>query len=180
MDTEQLWHIMTTLQRHYGGFTAEIVVALAGPQHRGLAKRYFSFLAREGVIREGDAGFSIERSGFAPPARRAASPVVDACEQAMWTALRAGTTLAAAELAMMASTEKHVVSEIMARSYLAALGRAGYVRRIDATRLCRLVPRMNSGPRAPVLENGAAFDLNLMRPVNVTAQPAVNHGGRAA
>lgn len=186
METVRLWHIMTTLHRGYGKFTLDCVVALAGSEYRLVAKRYVGFLLAEGVLRPIDAvGLTIAREGTAPPLRRAKSPALDQSEQAMWTALRSGATLAPAELALMASTEARPVSTVQARLYLESLRLAGFVHRVPGSQACRLLPRMNTGPRAPIVQlaqgcTDVAFDLNLMRAVNVTAQPTVQHDGRAA
>jgi hypothetical protein len=181
MQADRLWHIITTLQRAYGWVDSDALVAIAGLEHRAMAKRYVLFLTRESVLRKVGDDFKVIRPGSAPPIARAASTAADAAQQAMWTALRCTATTTAEELAMAASSPDRLVSPITARAWLAALERCRLVYRLPGTRSVRLLPRSNTGPRAPILLENGYFDINLMRAVNVTASSPVNHEpGRAA
>lgn len=181
MQADRLWHIITTLQRAYGWVDNDALVAIAGPEYRLAAKRYVIFLLREGVLRKAGSDFHLVRPGSPPPMARAASSAADAAQQAMWTALRSTGTTTAEELAMAASSADRVISPITARTWLAALERCRLVYRLPGTRSVRLLPRSNTGPRAPILLENGYFDINLMRAVNVTASSPVNHEpGRAA
>lgn len=179
MPNQNLWHIMTTLDRAYDFFLEETVVALAGSNLRLTAKHYIEFLVSEGVLRKKSDRYQIDRHGFAPPLRRSASPVKSREQQAMWTALRSCGPIKAAELALMASTEERIISLGAAKLYLGRLRVLRILHCDPDSQAFRLLPGKNTGPRAPIVE-GEAFDINLMRPVNVTAQPSVKHDRRAA
>lgn len=96
----------------------------------------------------------------------------------LWTSLRVLRNTNPTELAYSASTEDVRISTDQARHYLLQLTAVGYaVKNQDAF---RLIAGRNTGPNPVVITRGRAFDLNLMRAVNVTVQPTVQHDGRAA
>lgn len=181
-----MWRLMRGLQRHYGYFTSPALLDLAGQGHRKTAENYLAFLKAEGVIetvnasqRLGEAHrYRILRDGDAPPARRADGSMMGERQQALWTAIRALRAFTPSELAMAATTERLPIGSDTARSYVRDLRIAGFLASV-APSTYRLLPARNSGPRAPIVmrTEGAAFDLNLMRVVNVNASQM---SGRAA
>lgn len=184
------WRLMRTLQQHFGHFTSPALQDLAGTGNRKTIEHYLAFLRTEGVIEpcgggtyNGDAWrYRIVRDGEAPPARRLEGSDMGLRQQALWTAMRGLRTFTPAELAQAASTEVLVIGSETTRSYVRDLRIAGYLSQVGDGGY-RLLPSRNSGPRAPIVLRAqrGAFDLNLMRAVNVTAQPAGNHDrGRAA
>ena len=97
----------------------------------------------------------------------------------MWTALRALRVVDARTLAFHARTETVQISTDTARLYLGRLFLANYVSS-GGDGYFRLSAAKNTGPFAVLAMHGLVVDLNLMRSVNVTAQPVVQHDGRAA
>lgn len=97
----------------------------------------------------------------------------------MWTALRALRVVDARALAFHARTETVQISIDTARLYLGRLFLANYVSS-GGDGYFRLSAAKNAGPFAVLAMHGLVVDLNLMRSVNVTAQPVVQHDGRAA
>lgn len=182
------WRLMRTLQQHFGHFTSPVLQELAGTGNRKTIEHYLAFLRKEGVVElcrairhNGDAlQYRIVRDGEAPPARRLEGSEMGLRQQSMWNAMRGLRSFSPAELAMTASTEQLKIASETARSFVFDLKAAGYVAPIGEGRY-RLLPAKNTGPRAPIILRGrGVFDLNLMRSVNVTAQPDVQHDGRAA
>jgi hypothetical protein len=88
--------------------------------------------------------------------------------------MRALRAFSAGELAVTASTDDLGVSVRMARSYIAALVRAGYVAEIGQRTAIgqvaqwRLLPTGNTGPRPPAITRAGLVDRNLRGSVNVT------------
>jgi len=98
----------------------------------------------------------------------------------MWTALRALRVVDARALAFHARTEDVQISTDTARLYLGRLFLSNYVSS-GGDGYFRLSAAKNTGPFAVLAMHGLVVDLNLMRPVNVTAQPLLQHDdGRAA
>lgn len=188
-DTRPIWQIMRTLTGHYGWFSVGTVLDILGHTERRVVEAYMAFLKRENVIEPADGErtnprvahrYRVIRDGEAPPLPLGGRTQLDERRQALWTAMRSLKQFSATELALAASTET-ITAGGAARPYLTLLASAGYVDRLDPSTY-RLRRVRDTGPRAPIVmnEDGTLFDLNLMRAVNVTAQPAVNHGGRAA
>lgn len=90
-------------------------------------------------------------------------------EECLWTAMRALKTFTLPEVAFAASTDTLTVSQEIAELYLRRLRDAGYVMlQRDATSRAaerwRLVPKMNTGPLAPMLmQVTLTFDRNSRR-----------------
>jgi hypothetical protein len=185
-----VWRLMRLLQEHYGHFTSPALTALVGNGHRKTIEHYLAFLRSEGIIEvcappkhpRGDAyQYRIVRDGEAPPSARSPGATMGFRQQAMWTAMRSLRTFTPAELALAASTELISITSDTARPFIFDLKNAGVIVPIGGNTY-RLLPSRNSGPRAPIVlrKEGAVFDVNLMRRVNVTASTLVAHGGRAA
>lgn len=183
------WRLMRICWQQFGYFTSTAIRELAGNRHRHTIQLYIEFLRTEGVVRITDETrhggmvihrYVIERDGDAPPSRRPSDYAMGSRQQALWTAMRAIGAFSPGELALAASTEQLRIAPETARSFVFDLKKAGYVAELAGAKY-RLLPARNSGPRAPIILRGrGAFDLNLMRSVNVTAQPVVQHDGRAA
>lgn len=97
----------------------------------------------------------------------------------LWTALRVLRVFEPRTLAFHARTEAVSVSPAQARNYLRQLSSVGYLSESDDG-FFRLIAAKNTGPSPILFVRGIAFDLNLMRSVNVTGQPRIQHDGRAA
>lgn len=188
-DTRSIWQTMRTLSAHYGWFSTCAVLDILGHRDRRTVEAYLIFLKREYVIERADGDranpraairYRIVRDGEAPPLPLGGKAQLDERRQAIWTAMRSLRQFSPAELALAASTET-IAAGGAVKPYLTLLADAGYVDRLDQTTY-RLRRARDTGPRAPIVmqADGTLFDLNLMRAVNVTAQPAVNHTGRAA
>lgn len=100
-----------------------------------------------------------------PPERELHGGTVEEC---LWTAMRSLKSFAVPELAFSASTDKLRITEEIAGVYLRRLRDAGYVTfHKDATGgqdRWRLVPKMNTGPRAPMfMQITLTFDRNSRR-----------------
>ena len=101
----------------------------------------------------------------APFEKPAAEPRLGAAQRQLWIAMRGLGTFTGQELALAASTDEVVVSPAVARKYVAALRRAGYVQALPGqgrrhVRM-RLKPSMNTGPNPPVLRgDGSVVDRN--------------------
>ncbi len=101
-----------------------------------------------------------------PPERELRSGTTEEC---LWTAIRNLKTFTLPELAFTASTDKLPVSAESTELYVRRLRDAGYVTllRDPAARSSdrwRLVPKMNTGPRPPMLiQVSLTFDRNSRR-----------------
>lgn len=179
------WRVMSALQEHYGSFTSAAVNDITGNASRKTVEHYLAFLRSEGIVEvldEARAGPIVQlrqriiRPGEAPPSRRSEGAQMGQRQQALWTAMRSLRNFTPAELAFAASTEDLPIGSDTARSYVRDLRLAGYVVNLGAASY-RLLPSRNTGPRAPIVlrTERAAFDLNLMRAVNVTAPEMINH-----
>lgn len=181
------WRIMRALQTHYGWFTSSTINDIVGNGHRKTVEHYLAFLRAEGVtevVAEKRQGPIVQlrqrivRDGEASPSRRSEGAQMGQRQQALWNAMRVLPMFTPAELAFAASTDELPIGLETARSYVRDLRLAGYVAHLGGVSY-RLLPGRNSGPRAPIVLRAkkAAFDLNLMRAVNVTASQT---SGRAA
>lgn len=179
------WRVMNALQEHYGFFTSAAINDITGNSTRKTVEAYLAFLRAEHIVeivaeeRNGPIVLlrqRIVRIGEAPPSRRAEGAQMGQRQQALWTAMRSLRNFTPSELAFAASTEDLPIGADTARSYVRDLRLAGYVVNLGAASY-RLLPSRNTGPRAPIVlrTERAAFDLNLMRAVNVTAPETVNH-----
>lgn len=174
-----IWRVMRALQAHYGSFTSAAVHDIVDAPNRKTVESYLAFLRAEGIVEvldEARAGPIVQfrqrivRDGEAPPSRRSEGAQMGQRQQALWTAMRNLRSFTPAELAYAASTAELPIAGDTARSYVRDLRLAGYVANVGAASY-RLLPARNTGPRAPIVlrTERAAFDLNLMRAVNVTA-----------
>lgn len=111
--------------------------------------------------------------------RRASDREVANRQANLWTALRALRVAELRALAFHAQTEAVLIRATHARSYCAKLAATGYVSLSEDGHV-RLSVRRNTGPFPVLIIGNTLLDLNLMRAVNVTAQPSLQHGGRAA
>jgi hypothetical protein len=170
---------MRSLQAHFGWFSSAAINDIVDGQHRKSVEHYLAFLRAEGIVETiGEERHGpilhlrqrIVRDGDAPPARRSEGAQMGLRQQALWTAMRSLKTFTPAELAYAASTDALPIGSDTARSYVRDLKLAGYVAPLAGTAY-RLMPARNTGPRAPIVLRAeqAAFDLNLMQAVNVTA-----------
>lgn len=107
--------------------------------------------------------------------------------QNLWNAMRQLRQFTARELAFAATTEDLTVKEKTARAYLLRLSKAGIVvkiapanPRLGTLATWRLMPRANTGPRAPAVTREGVFDVNLQCLVNVTPSEMAGPDGRAA
>lgn len=87
-------------------------------------------------------------------------------QENLWVAIRNMKTFSTTEVAYAASTDKLKVTEDVAVRYLRRLRDAGYLTcALDAVSKAtswRLVPRMNTGPKPPMLlQVSLVFDRNL-------------------
>lgn len=101
-----------------------------------------------------------------PPERELRGGTTEEC---LWTAIRNLKTFTLPELAFAASTDKLLISAESTDLYLRRLRDAGYVTLLRdaaarASERWRLVPKMNTGPRAPMLiQVTLTFDRNSRR-----------------
>jgi hypothetical protein len=91
--------------------------------------------------------------------------------QALWNAMRspafrAGFTID--DIVQWASTDEAKISVNYAGRYIKALGATGYL--IADRKVWRLLPDMNTGPKAPKFMNmKIVYDFNSRRPINAVA-----------
>lgn len=97
----------------------------------------------------------------------------------LWTAIRGLRVFEVRTLAFHARTEDVWISRAHATAYVRALCSGGYVSACDDGYF-RLSVAKNNGPFPVLALRGLLVDLNLLRAVNVTAQPVIQHDGRAA
>ena len=89
----------------------------------------------------------------------------------MWRTIKVLGRFTGRDLAVAASTEEHVVSAATALSYCKALRKAGYLHCVHPPKpgtetVYQLLPSMNTGPRAPqIQQTKAVWDPNLERVV---------------
>lgn len=185
MPMDRAWNLMRLL----GAFTAA-GLARCLDLETGTMRDFCERLEAGGYIRllaKNKAGakvFDLLRPDgeAAPRLSRNGKPVVQGRgTEAMWQAVRILKTFTTRELL---ATLDGVATHETVRSYLGALHAAGYLR---AERPAagpqparwRLLPGMNSGPRAPMIQRtGTVFDPNL-RKVIVTSDHANTRGGAA-
>jgi hypothetical protein len=177
------WRVMSALQKHHGGFTLRILVDIVGDEQRKAVRAYLSGLVDENVLTaEASAPvgglvthtYRIINPGEAPPLRTADK---GARQRVLWNAIRSMKMFREAEIAVAASTEELPIGRDAAGEYIRELVAAGYLAKAGqdanrfATPIYRLLPGMNTGPRAPIVMTKArrCFDLNLMRAVNLNA-----------
>jgi hypothetical protein len=188
LDRAVYWRAMSALQRHHGSFTLRIIVDIVGAEHRKRVVNYLDILVDERVVSyesEPARGglvtyhYRIINLGEVPPIRPRDK---GARQRALWTAMRSLKNFSEAELAVAAATEDLPIGRDAAAAYIGELAAAGFitVAGVAPTRFAtpsyRLQPSHNTGPRAPIVlvADSVAFDLNLMRSVNL------NSSGRAA
>lgn len=102
------------------------------------------------------------RLRVAVPARKL---IGGTAQEALWVAIRNLKTFTTRELAFAASTDTLVIQPVVADRYLRRLRDAGYVAlhrdAVAKSETWRLVPRMNTGPKPPMLMQVAlVFDRN--------------------
>lgn len=175
------WRVMSALQKHHGGFTLRIVVDIIGEDQRKPIRAYIATLVEENVLTAEPAArvgglvthtYRIVNAGEAPPQRMADK---GARQRVLWNAIRSMKTFREAEIAVAAATEELPIGRDAAGEYIRELVAAGYLAKIGqdanrfATPIYRLLPAMNTGPRAPIvlLKARRCFDLNLMQSVNL-------------
>jgi len=102
----------------------------------------------------------------APRVRKDGTPVTQGQgRQAMWNAMQVLKTFSATDLAFNARTDAHTVAESEAKSYCAALCKAGYLVGLVGQRYC-LIPAMWTGPHPPQIQRTKQiYDPNLRRVV---------------
>lgn len=110
---------------------------------------------------------------------RATDQAVFQQQSALWTALRALRNVESRAIAFYASTEERPITVQTARFWLNRLAQAEYLTAHGDGHFT-LRPTRNHGPAPVLVRGGLVLDLNLMRAVNVTAQPSLDHTGRAA
>ena len=89
----------------------------------------------------------------------------DTAQEHLWVAIRSLKRFSLAEVARAASTDTLVISEATALRYLRLLHDGGYLTimrdAVAKTDEWRLVPRMNTGPKPPMLiQVSVVFDRN--------------------
>lgn len=106
----------------------------------------------------------------APRLTRDGQPVTQGMgQEAMWRCLRMLGPMDARQLAIHASSSGVEVKPASARRYVQMLKKAGYLevvepcnRRLKKMETLRLIPRMNTGPRPPQIQNvKTVYDPNL-------------------
>lgn len=102
----------------------------------------------------------------APRVRRDGTPVTQGQgRQQMWNAMHILKTFTFTDLAFNASTDDHTVAESEAKTYCAALCRAGYLVTRPEGRYM-LIPSMWTGPHPPQIQRTKqVYDPNLKRVV---------------
>ncbi|MFD2676047.1 hypothetical protein [Camelimonas lactis] len=177
------WRVMVALNDEYGHFSTPVLAAVFEERHRKTLERYAENLLAVGAIelvaipRTGAKGsrnaYRIVHAGEAPPVVGRIG--VGRKQQALWTAMRNLPAFSPLELSVTASTDDIAVTRELASSYIRDLLRAGYLAELSGARspsnrlqtVYRLLPRRNTGPRAPIVlrQEQACFDVNLMRTV---------------
>jgi hypothetical protein len=178
--TSQIWRAMSALTADGAGFTADLLRGILGPAHWRALDRYFKMLLREDIVRASGRG----RYHVKPLAATAPPPLVPTAnettrqhQQQVWSALRMLAGGTPHDIALHASTDSETISEKEALVFCQALEKTGYLKRISARPrpVYRLLPGMNSGPRAPLIlrQPPGVYDINLMRWVPAQAQLGV-------
>jgi hypothetical protein len=136
-------------------FTLNRLVAdMPGTIHKDTTRTYVMSLAAGGYLQQIGVYFHlIKDNGVeAPRVRKDGSEVTQGrAQENMWRTLRSlNHTVSCFELASMASTPEHPVSNTFATDYLLNLHKAGYLNKIGLK--YHLNPAMNTGPRPPMIQ----------------------------
>ncbi|XQM34227.1 MarR family transcriptional regulator [Cupriavidus sp. H19C3] len=182
---QRVWEAIRKLRK---GFTQPDVAEVVGG-FESVTKDYITSLLRAEIIEvisEERVGICVRRTyrlvrdnGVeAPRIKRDGTPVVQgAGNESMWGTMHRmfeRKDFNFRELAAFASTAAHPISEETAKAYVQALAAAGYLNctkpavrgRNAAPARWTLIPRMFTGPRAPMIQRtNAVFDPNQGRVV---------------
>jgi hypothetical protein len=184
---QHYWAVMLGLSDQ-GFCIRDVYRRTNGPAYRTV-KEYVLHCARVGAIapcggRPGVAGRTTTLYRVATP--MAAAPILRRPDfaddrgrraQQLWTAMRGLRVFGIAEIAVAASTDEITVSPRRAREFIRDLVTAGYVAEVGQRSgpfqqaQWRLLPHMNSGPRAPAFTKQGVVDRNRPMAVNLNDDP---------
>jgi hypothetical protein len=175
------WAVMRDLTATAGGFTARDVHDRTNGPRLSVVKEYIRRCRHLAVITpvgSRDVGSHHPAIVYAARLDLLEAPVVRRADyaadrgrrlQQLWQAMRLMTSFSVAELIVTASTDEVEVKAALARMYVAALARAGYLVEIGRrtrrgqTATWRLLPARNSGPLAPAMTKAGLIDRNVGR-----------------
>lgn len=185
------WSVIRELSTSQTTFTVKDVYGLTGGVGRQTVANYIAALVEDGYVslvsvRQGpgwiEKSYRLDRDSRRPPVLSALHNPQAIRRQQLWRAMRCLREFTVHELAVAASTEEAPVSDGVAQNYLWWLRRAGYVVLLGRTGRSgryRLLPRQDTGPKAPIVQhrekcvldrnNGAVVNLNGVKPLGWAA-----------
>lgn len=176
---EAWWPAICKLDALGAAWTAAEVVRLTATDRRPVVDYVARLLAAGIIVRtEGAQTYRLARRPVeAPRLERDGTVSPPTGQQQMWNAIRALKAFNFIEVAHAASTDTRQISTSTAKTYVNALGRAGYLNVLHAGKpgvatIWRLKPSMNTGPLAPaIMRTKFVWDANRAQVVGA-AEPA--------
>jgi hypothetical protein len=175
------WAVMRELTLTAGGFTVRDVHDRTNGPRPSVVKEYIRRCRKAGAVApvgSRDVGSHHPAVIYAARLDLLDAPVVRRADyaadrgrrlQQIWQAMRLMGAFSVPELVVTASTDEVEVRPSLARLYVAALARAGYLVEIGhrmrrgQIATWRLLPARNTGPQAPAMTKAGIVDRNVGR-----------------